>query len=84
MLEKGLVGEVQALLDAGYSPELSAMSAIGYKQIIKYLSGEISLEEAVRQIRSKWFQENDPDIHWFSAAADPTEKIIDEIQHFLS
>ncbi len=94
MLEKGLVGEVQALLDAGYSPELSAMSAIGYKQIIKYLSGEISLEEAVRQIRSKshkyvrqqanWFQENDPDIHWFSAASDPTEKIIDEIQHFLS
>jgi len=94
MLEKGLVGEVQALLDAGYSPELSAMSAIGYKQIIKHLSGEISLEEAVGQIRSKsrkyvrqqanWFQENDPDIHWFSAAADPTDIIIDEIQHFLS
>ncbi len=94
MLEKGLVEEVQALLDAGYSPELSAMSAIGYKQIIKYLSGEISLEEAVKQIRSKsrkyvrqqanWFQENNPDIHWFSAAADPTDKIMNEIQHFLS
>ncbi|MCD4803130.1 MAG: tRNA (adenosine(37)-N6)-dimethylallyltransferase MiaA [Anaerolineales bacterium] len=94
MLEKGLVREVQALLDAGYSAELSAMSAIGYKQITKYLSGEISLEEAVQQIRSKsrkyvrqqanWFQENDPDIHWFSAAADPIDKITDEIQHFLS
>lgn len=94
MLAKGLVGEVQALLDTGYSSDLSAMSAIGYKQIIKYLSGEISLAEAVQQIKSKsrkyvrqqanWFRENDPDIHWFSAAADPTEKIIDEIQHFLS
>ena len=94
MLAKGLVGEVQALLDTGYSMDLSAMSAIGYKQIIKYLHGEISLAEAVQQIRSKsrkyvrqqanWFRENDPDIHWFSAAAGPTEKIIDEIQHFLS
>jgi tRNA dimethylallyltransferase len=94
MLAKGLVGEVQALLDTGYSSDLSAMSAIGYKQIIKYLSGEISLAEAVGQIKSKsrkyvrqqanWFRENDPDIHWYSAAADPTEKIIDEIQHFLS
>jgi tRNA dimethylallyltransferase len=94
MLAKGLVEEVQALLDTGFSPELSAMSAIGYKQIIKYLSGEISLDKAVQQIRSKsrkyvrqqanWFQGNDPDIHWFSAAADPTDKIIDEIQHFLS
>jgi len=94
MLAKGLVGEVQALLDTGYSPDLSAMSAIGYKQIIKYLSGELSLTEAVRQIRSKsrkyvrqqanWFRENDPDIHWYSAAADPTDIIIDEIQHFLS
>ncbi len=94
MLAKGLVGEVQALLDTGYSSDLSAMSAIGYKQIIIYLSGEISLAEAVQQIKSKsrkyvrqqanWFRENDPDIHWYSAAADPTEKIIDEIQHFLS
>lgn len=94
MLAKGLVGEVQALLDTGYSSDLSAMSAIGYKQIIKYLSGEISLAEAVQQIKSKsrkyvrqqanWFRENDPDIHWYSAAADPTEKIIGEIKHFLS
>ena len=27
---------------------------------------------------------NDPDIRWYTATIDPTEKIIDEIQHFLS
>jgi tRNA dimethylallyltransferase len=94
MLEEGLVREVQALLDNGYSPELSSMSAIGYKQIVNFLSGKCSLEESVQQIRSKtrkyvrqqanWFQENDPDIHWFSAVDDPIDQIINEIQQFLS
>ena len=94
MLEQGLVNEVQVLLDAGFSPELSSMSAIGYKQIIKHLTGEISLDESIRQIKSKtrkyirqqanWFQIEDPGIRWFSASTDPTEEIIVEIQHFLS
>lgn len=94
MLEQGLVNEVQTLLDAGFSPELSSMSAIGYKQIIKHLAGEISLDEAIRLIKSKtrkyvrqqanWFQVEDPEIRWFSASTDPTEEIIVEIQQFLS
>jgi tRNA dimethylallyltransferase len=94
MMESGLVDEVQELLDRGYEAELSAMSAIGYKQIIKYLTGEIPLDEAVRLIKSKshnyvrkqanWFKKEDPEIHWFSAEIDPSEMIINEIQHFMS
>jgi tRNA dimethylallyltransferase len=93
MIEEGLIQEVQSLLEAGYSGQLSSMSAIGYKQIVTYLSGEISLDEAIRQIRSKtrkyvrqqanWFKQNDEDIHWFSAADDPFKEILNEIQHFL-
>ena len=93
MIEEGLIQEVQTLLEAGYSPELSSMSAIGYKQIVTHLSGEISLDEAIRQIRSKtrkyvrqqanWFKQNDEDIKWFSAADEPFEEILTEIQHFL-
>ena len=93
MIEEGLIQEVQSLLEAGYSGQLSSMSAIGYKQIVTYLSGEISLDEAMRQIRSKtrkyvrqqanWFKQNDEDIHWFSAADDPFKEILNEIQHFL-
>ena len=94
MLEGGLVEEVRGLLERGYSPDLSALSAIGYKQISSYLLGQCSLEEAVRQIKSKtrkfvrhqanWFQQNDPEIRWFSASDDPFEEICLEIQHFLS
>jgi len=47
LLENGFVAEVQSLLDAGYAPELPSLSAIGYRQIIQYLEGEIDLEEAI-------------------------------------
>lgn len=94
MLRLGLVAEVQGLLDAGYSPDLSSLSAIGYKQIIAHLLEGVNLEEAVRQIQSKtrkyvrqqanWFKENDPEIHWFSASNHPGDEICRQIQHFLS
>jgi len=94
MLRLGLVVEVQGLLDAGYPPDLSSLSAIGYKQIIAHLLEGINLEEAVRQIQSKtrkyirqqanWFKENDPEILWFSASNHPEDEICRQIQQFLS
>jgi len=94
MLRLGLVAEVQGLLDAGYPPNLSSLSAIGYKQIIAHLLEGVDLGEAIRQIQSKtrkyvrqqanWFKENDPEIHWFSASNRPEDEICRQIQHFLS
>jgi tRNA dimethylallyltransferase len=94
MLEAGLVAEVENLLKMGYSPDLSSMAAIGYKQVIDHLQGEYPLEEAIRRIRSKtrkyvrqqnnWFREDDPEIRWFNCTDDPTGEIINEIRHFLS
>lgn len=94
MLQLGLVAEVQGLLDAGYAPDLPALSAIGYRQIIAHLLEGVDLEEAVRQIRSKtrkyvrqqanWFKENDPEIHWFTASGHPEDDISRQIQQFLS
>lgn len=46
MFEKGLVDEVQKLLDKGYSENLVSMQGIGYKEVVSYLKGEISLEDA--------------------------------------
>ena len=51
MLEAGLVEEISGLLEAGYAADLPTMSAIGYGEIIQYLQGEITLEEAVALIR---------------------------------
>lgn len=80
MFEAGLVEEVRSLLDQGYPPDLPTFSAIGYRQIIDYLQGKFSLEEArvliKRQTRifvrrqTNWFKESDPSIHWFSVGPD--------------
>jgi tRNA dimethylallyltransferase len=75
MLEQGLVAEVQGLLDLGYADNLPAFSAIGYCQIIDYLRGRCTLDEAVMMMKrltrnfirrqANWFSSDDPSIHWF-------------------
>ena len=47
MIEKGLVNEVRGILDRGYNKELTSMLGIGYKEIIKYLEGKYTLDEAI-------------------------------------
>lgn len=75
MLDKGLIEEVKKLLAMGYSRNLVSMQALGYKEIVQYLEGEISLEEAIfilkrdsrhyakRQLT--WFR-RDERIEWFN------------------
>lgn len=53
MVEEGLVDEVKDLLQSGVHPkkEGGAMQAIGYKEIVSALQGEISLEQAIALIK---------------------------------
>lgn len=50
MFELGLVNEVKFLIEKGFKNTLTAMQAIGYKEIIPYIEGKISLEESKKQI----------------------------------
>jgi tRNA dimethylallyltransferase len=47
----GLVDEVARLLEAGVSPDAPAMSSIGYRQLLPFLRGFDTLNEAARQIK---------------------------------
>ncbi len=47
MLENGLINEVKQLLAMGYDSQLVSMQGIGYKEIISYLKGEMTLDEAI-------------------------------------
>jgi len=47
MLEQGLVEEVRGLLKNGCTKEMVSMQGLGYKEIIEYLQGNCTLEEAV-------------------------------------
>ncbi len=51
MLQEGLVDEVKSLLAMGCQKESTAMQGLGYKEIIDYLQGNITLDEAVYLIK---------------------------------
>ena len=51
MMESGLIDEVKKLLEMGYTKDMISMQGIGYKEIIKYLDGEYTLDEAVDIIK---------------------------------
>ena len=51
MLEAGLVEEVRRLKEAGYGKNLVSMQGIGYKEVLDYLDGKMTLEETADQIK---------------------------------
>ncbi|SDN83934.1 tRNA dimethylallyltransferase [Paenibacillus sp. yr247] len=73
MMQEGLIEEVQSILAAGCPKQAISMQALGYKEIVSYLEGELSLEEAVTLLKRdtrrfakrqlSWFRHM-KDIHW--------------------
>ena len=51
MIEEGLVDEVKSILAKGYTKDLVSLKGIGYKEIIMYLEGGITLEDAIEKIK---------------------------------
>ena len=85
MMEKGLLGEVSALRDAGIQRDSTAMQGIGYKQLYGYLEGEYSLDEAVRLIKRDtrhfakrqltWFR-REKDVRWVDIDSFPSREAV--------
>lgn len=88
MLDTGLVGEVQGLLAAGCRPGDPGLNATGYPEIIAYLEGTLSLEEAANAIRQAsrryarrqltWFRHQLPDAIWLDATQ-PAATLVETI-----
>lgn len=93
MLAAGWLAEVRQLLDQGVPVNASSMSAIGYRQLARHLQGQISLEEAKDEIRSRsrafvrrqanWFKPDDPSIRWYEAGADAADRMVGELRKWL-
>jgi tRNA dimethylallyltransferase len=93
MVSAGLVDEVACLLASGYGEHLPAMSGLGYRQVVAFLAGRITLEEAIEQVKYQthqfvrqqynWFRLSDPRIHWLDASGDVTEQARCLVHSFL-
>jgi len=67
MIEDGLVEEVLSLLKLGYSKDLNSLNTVGYKEIIQYLDGEISLDRAIELIKRNTRRYAKRQMTWFNA-----------------
>ena len=84
MISAGLVGEVESILAAGGFSR-SAGQAIGYKEIVGHLRGQLSLDAAVDQVivrtrrfatrQLRWFQ-RDPRVRWIDVETDPVAEAV--------
>lgn len=70
MLEKGLIDEVKALQAEGLNRNYISMQGLGYKEILAYLEGEISLEEAVYILKRDTRHFAKRQITWFKREKD--------------
>lgn len=70
MLENGLVDEVKKLREMGLSTANISMQGIGYKEIIEYLDGEVSLETAIENIKQNTRHMAKRQVTWFKRERD--------------
>ncbi len=70
MMEKGLLGEVKRLKEMGYGRSLVSMQGLGYKELLAYLDGEYTLEEAVCAIKQHTRHFAKRQITWFKRERD--------------
>ena len=80
MLENGLLDEVKSLLKMGYKKDMISMQGIGYKELIKYLDGEYTYEEAVEIIKRDSRRYAKRQITWFKRYQDAKWFDLDKYQ----
>lgn len=88
MWERGFVAEVERLMASGITSGVTAQRALGYLQIIAFLEGKVSEEEAREETKratrqyarrqETWFS-RDNRITWISPAQNPFERVLSSL-----
>lgn len=65
MIQNGLVDEVKGLVDQGYADSIISMQGIGYKEILEFLRNNITLEQAIDNIKQGTRRYAKRQITWF-------------------
>lgn len=92
IIAAGLAAEVEGLLKLGWLPGLKPFGAIGYKEMLEHLKGDISLEEAGQKIylatrryakrQRTWFRGQMPEAVWYHP--DQADEILLLLRDFFS
>lgn len=94
MMENGLEREVRSLLDQGYSKDLVSMQAIGYKEMVEYIEGRLTISDTTELIKKNsrnfakrqltWFRSM-KEIHWVDAEEQKNgQEFVEKIRSFVA
>ena len=91
MMAEGLLDEVERLRTR-WRLSRTAAQALGYKELIEHLDGQVSLDHAVEQVivrtrqfavrQDRWFR-RDPRVQWVDIEADPVTETVPVIEELL-
>lgn len=70
MLSAGLIEEVRQLAGRGYTKDMVSMQGLGYKEILRYLEDELTLDEAVYIIKRDTRHFAKRQLTWFKRERD--------------
>jgi tRNA dimethylallyltransferase len=90
MIEEGLVKEVEALIP---HQNIKALQTVGYREIFQYFNNEITLNDAINDIKTNtrqyakrqitWFKKDD-EINWFDVNDNVVNNILDLVKEKVS
>lgn len=93
MLQQGLLEEIRGLLEKGLPPTSTAYAAIGYKEFIRAIKGECSMEEAAEQVKQSsrryakrqmtWFRRNE-EIFWLDRSQMTEPELFRAVRQYLA
>lgn len=70
MIRQGLEREVHQLLEKGYTQDLVSMQGVGYKELLAYFDGKVSLEDAIMTIKKNTRHFAKRQLTWFRKEED--------------
>ncbi|MBL7996319.1 tRNA (adenosine(37)-N6)-dimethylallyltransferase MiaA [bacterium] len=88
MIRRGVIEETKQLIEKGYSPQLTSMESLGYREIVAHLRGDITYERmlvlfkqgsrnyAKRQLT--WFR-RDKRVRWFDVTKYTSGELVDAV-----
>lgn len=88
MINNGLVDEVKELTKKGLTKDMVSMKGLGYKEIIEYFEGALTLDESIELIKKEtrhfakrqltWFR-REKDVIWLDKSKKDEDTLTDEI-----
>lgn len=82
MMKNGLLDEVKRMLEMGYTRDMISMQGLGYKELMEYLEGRVSLEEAIEVLKRETRRYAKRQLTWFRAQKDMAWVNVDEFESY--